>query len=183
MNKKYKILIILFILALTFCAGITYSIFHSNTTMTSVNQNIAKFVFNAEDLDELEFSLVDLNPGDSKEYSFSVSNNYLGKLSAVAINYQMTIKTYHLVPLGIELYKINEDETEELIVLCDETFTRNEQNELICNTPMQEMGYSSEELDNYKLKVNFSNEYDQEKYSNLIDYVNIEIKSWQKIEG
>jgi hypothetical protein len=42
------------------------------------------------------------------------------------------------------------------------------------------MGHSSERLDNYKLKVKFSNEYNDEVYSNLTDYINLEIKSWQK---
>ncbi len=181
MNRKYKILIILFILTLTFCVGITYSIFHSTSTMNSVNQDIAKFVFNAETLEELEFNLVGLKPGDTKEYLFSVSNNYLGKVSGVSINYQMTIKTYHFMPLNINLYKVNVDETEELFLTCDETFTRNAQNELIFNTVEEEMGYSSLELDNYKLKVEFPIEYNDKVYSDLVDYVNINIKSWQKI--
>lgn len=179
---KYKILIVLIVLILlVFCFGITYSIFHSSTTLNSNDQNIAKFIFNTKSSDQIELPLSDLNPGDSNEYPFSVSNNYTGKISDVSVEYQMTIKTYHLVPLTIELYKMNGD-NEELISTCDETHTRNSQNELVCNTPIQEMGYSSEKLDDYKLKVSFPTEYSDEEYSGLVDYINIEIKSWQKIE-
>lgn len=179
---KYKILIIMFVLILLiFGSGITYSIFHSNSTLNSNDQDIAKFVFNAESLNQLQLPLIDLNPGADEEYTFSVSNNYSENTSDVSVEYQMTIKTPHLVPLIIELYKLN-GENEEFILTCDETYTRNSQNELICNTPIQEMGYSSLKLDNYKLKVRFLGEYNDEAYSDLVDYINIEIKSWQKIE-
>ena len=155
---KYKVLIILFILiVLVFGAGITYSMFHSGATLSSNDQNIAKFIFNTESLDQLELSLIDLNPGDTREYLFSVSNNLSGSISDVSVEYQMTIMTYHLIPLSIELYKIDEG-TEELILNCDETYSRNSKNELICNSPVQEMGHLTKEVDDYKLKVSFPND-------------------------
>ncbi|MDD4035913.1 MAG: hypothetical protein PHS45_01125 [Bacilli bacterium] len=179
---KYKVLIVLFVLTLfIFGAGITYSMFYSGATLGSNNQDVAKFIFNTESLDQLQMPLIDLNPGDNEEYLFSVSNNYLGNISDVSVEYHMTIKTYHLVPLIIELYKMD-GANEELILTCDETYTRNSQNELICNTPIQEMGHVSEELDNYKLKVNFPSEYNDVVYSDLVDYINIGIESWQKIK-
>jgi hypothetical protein len=45
------------------------------------------------------------------------------------------------------------------------------------------MGYSVLKLDNYKLKVTFPSQYNGEVYSDLVDYINIEIKSWQKTEN
>lgn len=168
-------------MSLVFCFGITYSFFHSSSTLTSTDQDIAKFVFNAENLNQIQLPLIDLNPGDNNEYAFSVSNNQLEQVSDVSIQYQMTIKTYHVVPLVIEIYKLD-GELEELVLNCDETYTRNADNELICNTPIQEMGYSSLILDNYKLKVSFPNQYNGEEYADLVDYINIEIKSWQKTE-
>lgn len=182
MKKREKVLIIIGVLiTLVFFTGITYSFFHSNANLNSNNQNIAKFVFNAESLDHLDLPLTSLNPGDNEEYAFSVSNNESGNISNVSVEYQMIIKTYHLVPLVIQLYKID-GENEVLILTCDESYTRNLQNELICNTPTQEMGHSSELLDNYKLKVEFPIEYNDEEYSNLVDFINIEIKSWQNLE-
>ena len=104
-----------------------------------------------------------------------------GLLSNVSVEYQMIIKTYHFVPLLIELYKLD-GETEELILTCDETYTRNLDNELICNSPIQEMSHSLEKLDNYKIKIEFPEEYNDAMYAGLVDYINIEIKSWQKME-
>jgi hypothetical protein len=182
MKLKYKILTTLFILiSIVFCFGITYSIFHSNTSLSSGDQSIAKFIFNAESSNQIQLPLIDLNPGDSKEYTFAVSNNASGSKSNITAEYQMTVKTYHLVPLAIKLYKLN-GETEELIMTCDETYTRNSSNELVCTTPTEEIGHSTEELDNYILKIGFPNEYNSTSYSDLVDYINIEIRSWQKLE-
>lgn len=177
---KYKILLAMFILALfLFGSGITYSIFHSSTTMSSNTKEIAKFVFNTKSLDELQLSLIDLKPGDTKEYPFSVTNNYSGSISNVTVNYQIIIKTYHIVPLDIELYSVS-GTTESLVMKCDESYSRNADNEIVCNSPVQTMGYSSVELNNYKLKVVFPSEYSESYNSNLVDYVDMEIKSWQK---
>jgi len=182
MKLKSKILITLFILiSVVFCVGITYSIFHSNSSLSSGDQNIAKFIFNAESSNQIELPLIDLKPGDSKQYAFAVSNSTSGSISNVTAEYQMTIKTYHLIPLAIKLYRLN-GETEELIMTCDEGYTRNSANELVCTTPTEVIGYSAEELDNYVLKVDFPSEYNSISYSDLVDYINIEIKSWQKLE-
>ena len=61
-------------LALFFGAGITYSIFTSNASLISADQNIAKFIFNTQTLDEINIMLNDLKPGDTKNYNFSISN-------------------------------------------------------------------------------------------------------------
>lgn len=167
---------------LTFFSGITYSIFHSEGTLNSNDRNIAKFIFNAESLDHLELPLVDLNPSDEKEYLFSVANKKEDKISEVTIEYVITIKTYHLVPLNINLYKISGEE-EELILTCDESYSRNDENEIICNSATQQLLHDNEQLDNYKLRVSFPEEYNDEKYANLVDFINLEIKSWQKIEN
>lgn len=181
MKRKYKLIIISSLLALFFGAGITYSIFTSNASLISADQNIAKFIFNSQALTELDISLTDLKPGDTKIYNFSVSNNYMEKISNVSIQYQMIIKTYHFIPITIQLYKVFGEDNEQLAFTCDETYSRSSENELICNTPIFEMGYSSLNIDNYKIKIEFPSEYNTEEYSDLVDYINIEINSWQKL--
>lgn len=177
---KYKILIIMIIFILiVFGSGITYSIFHSNSMVNVGDKNIANFVFNAEITNHLQFDLVDLIPGGTEEYSFKVTNNQEEKVSNVAINYQIVIKTFHIMPLTIELYKI-ENKKENLIMTCDERYSRNLNNELVCNSPLQTMQYSQNTMEDYKIKVTFPVEYNGEEYSNLIDYIDVEIKGSQK---
>lgn len=177
---KVKIILCLIILTLfSFSAGITYLYFHSSGIVV-LDQKVAAFVFNVEKKDKLEIPLENLNPGESQVYDFSVSNTKDKTTSNVTIEYQMILKTYHFVPLVIELYKVGE-ETEELILTCDESFGRNEKNEVVCNAPLQELKYSEEALDNYKLKLTFPEKYNDLEYSNLVDFIDIEIFSYQKI--
>ena len=55
--KRRVIIVFVLIIAILFGSGITYSIFRSNTS-GSVNQKIAKFVFEAKEVDELNLSLI-----------------------------------------------------------------------------------------------------------------------------
>lgn len=177
---KTKVILILFILSImTFCTGLTYSVFQASTT-ANIDQKIAKFVFDADKLDHLELQVDNMLPGDSQEYFFSVTNTDDNK-SNVTLNYQMTIKTFHFMPLIIELYKIT-DNNEELLLTCnEEQFSRNQENELVCNSAIQQMAYDEEVLDNYKIKVTFPVEYNTLEYTELVDFLDVEIKSWQKL--
>lgn len=177
--KRKLMIFVSMLVVIAFGTGITYSVFTSDS-LGNINQKIAKFIFDAEEVNELHLSLTDLYPGVTKEYQFSVSNNSSGKISNVTLNYNMIIKTYHFMPTEIKLYRID-GETETPIISCDETFNRNDENELICNTETIEMSYKAEELHNYKLEVTFPSSYSSEEYTDLVDYIDIEINSWQKI--
>ena len=177
--KRKIIIVFVLIIAILFGSGITYSIFRSNTS-GSVNQNIAIFVFEAKEVDELNIPLADMYPGVTKDYSFSVTNKQDSKISNVTLNYQIIIKTYHFMPTVIELKKVDGKE-ETLVLTCDESFTRNSNNELVCNSQVLEMSHNIESLDNYKLVVKFPESYNDEMYKDVVDYIDIAIKSWQKI--
>ena len=177
--KRKIIIVFVLIIAILFGSGITYSIFRSNTS-GSVNQKIAKFVFEAKEVDELNIPLADMYPGVTKDYSFSVTNKQDSKISNVTLNYQIIIKTYHFMPTVIELKKVDGKE-ETLILTCDESFTRNSNNELVCNSQVLEMSHNIESLDNYKLVIKFPESYNDEMYKDVVDYIDIAIKSWQKI--
>lgn len=179
MKKKIYLIIILIVLV-TFFSGITYSFFHSNATLDSTNQGIASFIFETNNLDQIDLNLNNLKPGDEREYLFSVANTSEEKTSDVTLEYQLSIKTYHFIPITIDLYKITETE-EKLIGKCDETYARNSENELVCNMPINTLNNSQQEKDDYKLKIIFPLEYNDFKYSNLVDYIKIEIESWQKV--
>ena len=174
---KYKILIVLFVIVfLILSSGLTYSYFNSNVDYISIDQKIASFVFDTETLDRLELPLFDLKPGQTNEYNFSVSNTKETKTSDVTILYQLSILTPHFSPLIIELYKGN-----NLVMTCDENYSRNSNNELVCNTEVFELSHSSSNTDDYKLRITFDSRYNDILYTNLIDYLNIEIRSYQKV--
>ena len=174
---KYKIMMVLLIIVFfVLSLGLTYSYFNSSSSVSTVDQRLAHFVFDTETLDRLELPLIDLTPGVVNSYNFSISNTSDEVTSDVTIEYELTILTPHFTPLIIELYK-----DDELVMSCDETYSRNENNELVCNSSMQELSHDDEYTDDYVLKVTFDGNYSDEMYSNLIDYINIEIKSYQKV--
>lgn len=180
---KYKLLIIISLLVvLALGSGATYSMFFSSTDINVEDQEIASFIFQADKTNHLNLDLVGLKPGDREEYTFSVSNaNLSNKTSHVTINYQITVQTFHLMPLNIELYKINNNK-EELKLDCNETFSRNEKNQIVCNAPVEELTFNDQDIDNYKLKVTFNEEYNSTDYVDLIDFISLDIKSWQKVK-
>jgi len=175
-----KVTIIIALIILILGIGITYSLFFSGARLASGDQNIAQFVFNSEDMSNISIPLIDLIPGDSKDYFFQVSNTDAGLTSEVTIEYQIIIKTYHIVPFEIKLYRVGPIE-DEFLIQCDETFTRNTSNELVCKAPVGEMVYSLNVANDYRLNVEFPTEYNDEMYADLVDFIDLEIRSWQKI--
>ena len=174
---KYKVLVgIILIEFLVLSVGLTYSYFNATSTASTVDQRLAHFVFDTETLDRLELPLIDMSPGVENTYNFSISNTSNDITSDVSIIYELTILTPHYTPLIIELYK-----GEDLVLTCDESYSRNDNNELVCNSLPQELSHDDEYSDDYQLRVTFDEEYDDEEYSNLIDYINIDIKSYQKV--
>lgn len=180
-NKKTRLKIIVMLVSsiVLICgSGITYSLFTSSSRLVA-NQKIAQFVFNATKTDVIELPIANLNPGAKSEYKFQVTNNIDNKRSDVTIKYQMTIKTFHFMPLEINLYKENE---ETPLLTCEES-SRNSENEVVCNTAVQTMDYKLNATDNYKLVIEFPEKYNDDSYTDLVDYIDIEIKSWQAIGG
>ncbi len=179
--KKKIVLIGLLGVLVLFLTGITYSLFTSGTKMLSTNQGIASFIFETQNLDTIGLDLSDLKPGDKKEYLFSVTNAKKEKTSDITVDYQLTIKTYHFIPITINLYKILDEETEEFVGKCDETASSNSENKWVCNMPISTLSNTVEQTDNYKLEISFPVEYSDVLYANLVDFIDIEIYSWQKI--
>lgn len=179
-KNKIKLNIIVMLVCgiiLIFGSGITYSLFTSSSRLIA-NQKVAKFIFEAKKTDLIELPITNINPGDETEYTFQVANSLNSKQSDVTINYQITIKTYHFMPLDIELYKVENDEEIKLLT-CDETYYGRSDNQLICNTEIQKMSHNTAKMDDYKLKMTFPAKFNDENYTELVDYIDIEINSWQ----
>ena len=180
---KYKLVIVLLLgILILMLSGVTYSVFTSGASLEVEDQDLAKFIFNTERLDKINLSLVDLKPGETVEYPFSVTNEDNGVVSNVTVLYELTLKTFHFMPLEINLYKINGEE-ESLVMTCDESYSRNANNELVCNTESFLMNHTKEVLDNYILKVTFPSTYSSTQYADLVDFIHLEITSSQKSEG
>ena len=68
-----------------------------------------------------------------------------------------------------------------VLMTCDETYSRNSNNELVCNTEVFELSHEDEATDNFSIKISFDSQYNDLSYANLIDYLNVDIRSYQKV--
>lgn len=173
--KKKIIIVIILLLLLGF--KVTYSVY-TNNSKTLTNLSFANFIVDTKRQDHIDLDLSTLNPGDDITFNFSISNGLEENVSDVSIVYNIIIKTMHFMPLDIKLYDINDN----LIMSCDETYKRNTDNELVCMTDDIELLFSKNEQHDYYLKIDFPVEYNSYEYSSLVDYLNIQIKSSQKID-
>ena len=138
---KRKLYLIFSLLAISvLISGVTYSAFHSEADLKVVNQKIAQFVFEAKQTDSISLPLTDFVPGDSRNYTFEVANKKEDIKSNVTLNYQITLESFHFIPFEIKLYE-GEGENKELVLTCDESYARNEENKLVCNAPIEELKY------------------------------------------
>lgn len=175
---KYRVLIIVILFSLITCfSTITYSLFTSGTSFSIKNMEIAEFIFETKRTNHIELDFMDLKPGDTNEYYFEVTNTKDNAITNVTTEYQITIKTFHFMPLLIELYKDN-----QIVMSCSEDYSRNEDNALVCNSDIWEMNHNSSETEKFMLKVSFPKEYNSYDYTDLVDYIDIDISSWQKID-
>ena len=179
--KKKIVISLVVIISILFISGITYSKYTSNASLAVTNQFLAKFIFDAEETDSISLPMTSLNPGDEESYTFSVTNNKDNKRSNVDIEYSIRLETFHFMPLDIKLYKVLDDK-EELVLNCDESYSRDDENKLICNSSPLTLSYSEDVKDDYKLVVSFSEEYNSLEYTDLVDYIDISIKSYQKTD-
>jgi len=176
MKHRVVIIAILFCLILC-CSKITYSLFHSQTFFSIENMEIAEFIFETKRTDHIELDFADLKPGDTKEFNFQVSNTKDNVITNVTTEYQITIKTFHFMPLLIELYK-----DDKKVMTCNEDYSRNADNALVRKSDVLEMGHDSTKIEDFTIKVSFPKEYNTEEYTELVDYIDLDISSWQKIE-
>ena len=95
---KYKLVIVLLLgILILMLSGVTYSVFTSEASLEVEDQDLAKFIFNAERLDQINLPLVNMEPGTTLEYPFSVTNEDNGVVSNVTVLYELTLKTFHFM--------------------------------------------------------------------------------------
>ena len=177
MKKKLKIILVLILLIPCFYK-ITYSFFNTETSLAVKNGEIAEFIFEAKSTNHIELGFDDLKAGDSREYKFQVTNTKDDNITNVTTEYQITIKTFQFMPLLIELYKNN-----ELVMTCDEKkYSRNTDKVLVCNSDVWELDYVSAKTEEFKIKILFPSQYNSLEYTDLVDYIDIDISSWQKLK-
>ena len=176
MKRRIVIIIILFMMLISF-SKITYSLFTSGTLLSLEQMEIAEFIFETKRTNHIELEFTDFKPKDTNEYYFEVTNTKDNIITNVTTEYQIMIKTFHFMPLLIELYK-----DDDIVMVCNEDYLRNSDNALVCDSKVWEMGHNSTTTEEFKIKVSFPSQYNSQEYTELVDYIDLDISSWQKID-
>lgn len=183
MRKIINFLIItLFLIILLANFPKTYSKYETDA-MGSTDVEAAYYVINTEyQTDTIKmFDLVPSN--DQYVYTFSVANNKDGKRLETRLKYNLKIRATTNLPLTYELYKIvnNEDvlfkDIDEVIPDDYGTYFRH------ISTEDEYFSYIYDEINYYKLIVNFPEEFNSSQYQDIIEFMEIIIDSKQLVDG
>ena len=115
------------------------------------------------------YSIENMVPGETREISFCVSNTDNGKQNEVALIYLLKLETETTIPLHFKLYEIvNGNENE--ILLTDN------------KTPEKFVGFDSQYLKNYKLKIIWDATNNSYEYAGKSIACNINLEGEQVVE-
>ena len=56
-------------------------------------------------------------------------------------------------------------------------------NALVCNSDVWELEHNSTKTDKFNIKISFDSQYNSLEYTELVDYIDIDISSWQKTKN
>ena len=165
----------------------------SNARFTSTATSETKLdvaLYALSENNDLNIVLDTLVPRDAPYvYTFSVVNSDGTNITDAALVYDLKIIATTNIPLQ---YKLCMNKTESQ---CKSSGTANDINinEVrpdedgtffrYMTTTRQEFGYEQEETNNYVLLVYFPSEYDSSEFQNLVESIQINVDSKQKLEG
>ena len=132
--------------------------------------------------DQIHLPLTNITPGQTVTYPFSVTNEKDNILSNVTVSYTITLKTFHFIPLTLEIYKVDGNNREKILT-CDETYSRNANNEIVCNSKEMLLSHERAKQDNFEIVLTYPAEYNSPIYADLVDFIDLEISSVQQTEG
>ena len=112
---------------------------------------------------------VPIAPLEEKTYTFSVANNKDEQQSETVMEYTLQIKSLRNLPLEFELYNYDNDEIGENNLLSGSGNV----------TEKIQMGIDENTLHTYQLKIKWSSDETDYKYSQEADYVQIILNSSQ----
>lgn len=183
-NNKLKIELCIFMILLAlliFLVPYTLSRFKTEARSTA-DMDIAFFA--AKDTyTRTNINLDDMEPGDVKEYTFSVSNTDGEHRTEVSLSYFVEIKATTNLPLDYELYLINSGidtpivSEEEIISDDDGTYFKT------LKTSSRFFDINNDYTDSYKLVITFPNEYVDHSYQGVAENVEITVNAKQILDS
>ena len=183
-NTKLKIEICIFfalLIGLLILVPFTLSRFKTESR-ADATIDIAFFVTN-DTYNYQEITLVDMIPGDTKEYTFSVSNFKDDLRTEVNLKYNVEVLTTTNIPLQYELYLNNNGidnevvDTNEIIQDDDNTYFRS------IKTIEKDFNFNENQTDIYKLVIKYPSEQKDINYQDSAENIEIRINAKQVLDS
>ena len=184
-KRKVKLIYIKFVLLvfvlIVIIGLIKNSIAKYRSSATSdANVDLAFYLFTEQDISQ-DLKLESILPRALPyEYTFSVANNDGTDRTETAIQYSIELKTTTNLPLEIEVYRSTDmttDLVESIQTIQDDDGTYYKKIKVTGGN----FGFLQNEQATYKIEVEFPEEYNDSQYEGIIEYVQITIKSSQRM--
>ncbi len=182
-NNKLKIEIVLLLtllLLLLFLVPYTLSRFKSEAR-SDVSIDYAFFIVN-DDYNHKNITLTDMQPGDTYDYVFTVSNNDGEDRTEVTTSYYIDLRATTNLPYTYSLFLI-EGNNETNIVTSTDTIQDDDGmyfKQML--TSSREFGFDADEVDTYRLVVNFSTDYKSYEYQGIAENIEINVHAKQVLD-
>lgn len=178
--KKFVILVLCLLILIRIFV-LTLSSYESKAE-SDANIDLAFYVLN-EDYQSMNINLDNIFPSDdSYIYTFTISNEKDGNRADTNLEYDLKIRTTTNLPLEYKLYK-NQDYNDidaQSIIINDNiekdasgTYFRT------METPIEKFYYDTKGENIYYLVVDFPSQYNSEDYQNIVEGIEISVKSHQ----
>lgn len=178
-RKEYSRKILLLIVLVLFILVInkTFSRF-SSAGKSAADVDVAFYILEEKTMSE-NIVLRDIQPGWKQDYTFSVANNDGTSISETAMQYTIAIRTTTNLPLKYKLYKNNE----ESAGIVENKITKDEDGVYyrIINFQEEQFGIEKKEENIYKIEITLPEEYNESKYQNILETIELKIDSKQII--
>lgn len=183
-NSKLKVkLCILFILLIMLALLIPYTLSRFRTEASADATMDVAFFITKDSYEHKEILLNEMKPGDTYSYNFSVSNFKDGKRSEVNLIYDVEVVATTNLPFEYKLYMTNSGS--DVSVVSEEEITEDADGTYFktLKATSRVHDFNNDYIDYYKLVITFPSEYNNFKYQDVAENIEIRINSKQVLDS
>lgn len=183
-NSKLKVkLCILFILLIMLALLIPYTLSRFRTEASADATMDVAFFITKDSYEHKEILLNEMKPGDTYSYNFSVSNFKDGKRSEVNLIYDVEIVATTNLPFEYKLYMTNSGS--DISVVSEEEITEDADGTYFktLKATSRVHDFNNDYIDYYKLVITFPREFNNFKYQDVAENIEIRINSKQVLDS
>lgn len=183
-NSKLKVkLCILFILLIMLALLIPYTLSRFRTEASADATMDVAFFITKDSYEHKEILLNEMKPGDTYSYNFSVSNFKDGKRSEVNLIYDVEVVATTNLPFEYKLYMTNSGS--DVSVVSEEEITEDADGTYFktLKATSRVHDFNNDYIDYYKLVITFPSEFNNFKYQDVAENIEIRINSKQVLDS